>query len=102
MAIHTINRPLTASISTVKQVAATETGIVRGSVQADKAQHTDKLQLSPESLRLQEMEASVSTELPVDMERVKALRASIANGEYQVDATKVAKKMLDLEGELFK
>ena len=63
---------------------------------------SDALRLTPESLYLQKLEASLSSEPAVDKERVEALRNAVESGEYQVNSARTAKKMLAFESKLLK
>lgn len=60
------------------------------------------IKLTKESLRLREIEAEIGKQPVVDKERVKALRETILSGEYKIDSTKIAEKLIALEDELFK
>jgi negative regulator of flagellin synthesis FlgM len=62
----------------------------------------EELRLTPESLQLRKMEAALGNESAFDQKRVEALRKAIASGEYRVDSTRVAGKLLELERQLFK
>jgi negative regulator of flagellin synthesis FlgM len=66
-----------------------------------KVKQSDQVQLSAESLHLQDLQNSLTGTPKVDTKRVEALREAIATGAYQVDTHKVAERLLDLEGELF-
>jgi negative regulator of flagellin synthesis FlgM len=60
----------------------------------------DQVQLTPGSLSLRQLETA-RQEPPVDQAKVAALREAIANGEYQVDSGRIARKMSVLEKALF-
>lgn len=58
---------------------------------------TDSVSLTDTSARLRKLEASL-TDLPeVDNERVATIQRAIADGSYQVDANKIADKLLNFE-----
>lgn len=61
----------------------------------------DTLQLSPEAQALQKLEEQVSTLPDVNNERVAQLREAIDQGGYQVNAERIADRMLSLEEDLF-
>ncbi|MCC5797098.1 MAG: flagellar biosynthesis anti-sigma factor FlgM [Methylophaga sp.] len=62
--------------------------------------NADKVSLTDMASQLQSLQKSVADLPDVDMQRVEALRAAIADGSYQVDSEKLARNMIDLEGQL--
>ncbi len=50
------------------------------------------------SERLQAVSAAIEQAPDVDMERVEAIRQSIAEGNYPIDADRIASKFIELEG----
>lgn len=71
-------------------------------LRSSETQQTDGVQLTAYSTRLREVEASLAEETGVDEKRVEALRKAVASGEYHIDATRTANKLLGFENELFK
>ena len=62
---------------------------------------TDSVRLTGEAANLQALERQLGTQPPdIDMARVEAARAAIANGSYRIDAQQIASKMLALENQL--
>ena len=60
----------------------------------------DTVSFSNEGATLAEAEQAVA-ELPVvDNQRVEDIRQAIANGSFEIDAERIAQRMLDLEGDL--
>ncbi len=57
----------------------------------------DQVQLTPEALRLRQQLESSGKKPPMNEEKIKALRAAIADGSYQADSQRIAGKMLDFE-----
>lgn len=53
---------------------------------------------SSTSERLQAVSAAIEQAPDVDMERVEAIRQSIAEGNYPIDADRIASKFIELEG----
>ncbi|EMR13743.1 anti-sigma-28 factor FlgM [Methylophaga lonarensis MPL] len=62
--------------------------------------NADKVSLTDTASQLQSLQRSVADLPQVDVQRVEALRAAIADGSYQVDSEKLARNMIDLEGQL--
>ena len=60
----------------------------------------DKVQLTPGSMSLRQLETG-RQEPPVDDAKVAALRKAVAEGSYQVDSSRLARKMSDFEETLF-
>lgn len=54
------------------------------------------------SARLKELESRLTDKLPIDPQRINEMKNAIANGEYQVDAERIANKMIDFESSLKK
>ena len=104
MAINPINGASTPPVRGVSRSerTASPTAERANSLQSSSVASADELRLTPESLRLQKLATSLSAEPTFNKERVEALRKAIDSGEYQADATRVAKRLLGLEGELFK
>ena len=52
--------------------------------------------------RLKDLESRLTDKLPIDTLRINEMKNAIANGEYQVDAERIANKMIDFESSLKK
>lgn len=57
----------------------------------------DRVSLTSTASRLKNLEQQLNNTSPVDSERVAAMQAAISNGDYKVDADKIADKMLAFE-----
>ena len=57
----------------------------------------DRVSLTSTAARLKDIEQQLSTTSAVDRDRVEAVQSAISNGEYTVDADRVADKMLAFE-----
>jgi negative regulator of flagellin synthesis FlgM len=103
MAINLVNGvyapPLRSSGGQVDRVAPARPDQV-GALPDQPVAEVDKVNLTPNSLNLRQMEIQ-NPEPPVDRERVAALREAIASGQYPMDSTRIASKMLDFETTLF-
>lgn len=60
----------------------------------------DQLTLTGTSRQLQQLAAAVAAAPEVDSRRVEALRALIEKGHYELDAQRIADRILDFEREL--
>ncbi len=63
---------------------------------------SDKVSLTHTAAKLKDIEKRLAGESPVDSDRVNAMKSAIANGDYRVNAERVADKMIDFESELDK
>ncbi len=61
----------------------------------------DTVQITGDAMQLQSLDRSIGGEPSFDSARVEALRAAIAEGRYQVDADRVADKMMGSTPSLF-
>lgn len=69
-----------------------------GATGADAARAgADSVQLTDSARALQRSEQAGANGAPVDAARVERLRQAVADGSYQVDATRIAGKLLALE-----
>ncbi len=57
----------------------------------------DKVSLTSTAARLKDIEQRLANQTPVDNNRINQVKSAINNGEYNVDADRVASKMIDLE-----
>lgn len=60
----------------------------------------DSLRLTGEAAGLQALQRELGGPAEIDLARVNAVRAALADGSYQIDAQQVAERLLALEGEL--
>ena len=60
----------------------------------------DQLSLTSSAQLLKELSEAVAASPDVDPSRVEAIRQAIADGTYQVDAQRIADKLLNLEDQL--
>ncbi|MDX1655069.1 MAG: flagellar biosynthesis anti-sigma factor FlgM [Candidatus Competibacteraceae bacterium] len=73
-----------------------------GTPPASTGASQDPVKFTEQSQKLRDLEQSLGQEPSFDAGRVEALRKVIDSGDYRVNAQRVAEKLLDLEGELFK
>ena len=62
----------------------------------------DKVSLTNTASKLKDIERNLAGNSPVNAQRVKDVQTALANGEYKVDSTRVADKMIDFETSLHK
>jgi len=60
----------------------------------------DKVSLTSTAARLKDIEQRLASQTSVDNNRVNQVKSAINNGEYNVDADRVANKMIDFENSL--
>lgn len=105
MAINNINGspvPNGHDITSRERVKATTPDTSRSDPHSARAQGTDEVLITGDSLRLREIETTLTGESSIDQTRVETLRKAIDSGQYQVDAARLATKMLDFENKLFR
>ena len=61
---------------------------------------SDKISLTTTATQLQSLQQEIAALPVVDEQKVAALRAAIEDGSYQVDSQKLARNMIDFEGNL--
>ena len=100
MSIPTIGNPTTAADnrSSVRQ-SGEQTGNQAADNQPSHNNHArqDEVSISSRAADLQSLERSIHQLPDVDQARVEQLREKISNGEYQIDARRVADRIVDFE-----
>lgn len=71
-----------------------------GDASRESASAEDRVTLTESARLLQRLQEAVAAAPDTDAARVAALRDAVARGEYQVDAQRVADRMIALEREL--
>ena len=64
------------------------------------AQTSDQLSLTSSAQLLKELNEAIAAAPEVDQSRVDAIKQAIADGSYQVDAGRIADKLLQLDDQL--
>lgn len=88
----------------VEQKQKQQEAVAKGAEQAPAKAATakDSVSLTPQAQALKGMQKQVSAEGTFNKERVETLKKAILNGEYAIDADKLAQKMSAFEGEFGK
>ena len=60
----------------------------------------DSVRLTGEATSLQAMQRELSAAPAIDTARVQAVREALENGSYRINPDAIAKRMLDLDGQL--
>ncbi len=71
-----------------------------GQVKSGSDSALDKISLTATATQLQSLQQEIAALPVVDEQKVAALRAAIEDGSYQVDSQKLARNMIDFEGNL--
>lgn len=87
---------------TIKNIASlsvgtTTTNSTKGSEQVTSAPTGNtgaKVTLSPLSSQLQALQAQISTTGAFDAKKVEAIKLAIADGQFQVDSSKIANELI--------
>lgn len=58
---------------------------------------SDKVSLTGDASRLQELERQLESQPVVDSQRVDAVRSAVENGTFEVNPERIAEKMMSLE-----
>ncbi len=61
----------------------------------------DTVTVTVQAERLQQLEQTLADTPAINEQRVADIRQALANGQYQVDAERIAEKLIDLEQNLF-
>lgn len=97
-----VNSALPVKTGEENQVQRSQEGAEEstGSRGDEKAAASDRVSLTSTANQLRSIESDLSTQPAVDTQRVEAIRQTIADGNFQVDATRTAEKLLGLESAL--
>jgi negative regulator of flagellin synthesis FlgM len=63
--------------------------------QTNAASNGDKVALSPQAQQIQEARVIIESLPDVRQDKIDELKSRIASNTYEIDATKIAKKMID-------
>lgn len=70
------------------------------SEQGPGAVHTDSVDLTASAQKLQEIEQGLGAQPDVDAAKVAEIKQALAEGRYEIDAERIAAKLLDIEKSL--
>jgi negative regulator of flagellin synthesis FlgM len=82
------------------RVAAQRTEKPKSDVETRRSAAGETVSLTDTASRLQRLSSEIESQPVVDSERVEGIRQAIENGSYEIDAERIARKMVDLEREL--
>lgn len=68
--------------------------------QGNPASSRDTVSLTPQAQQLRDLESRIADLPEVDSNRVNAIKDAIANGSYEIDANRIAEKMMQFEAAL--
>ena len=69
----------------------------KNSPESATASGSDKVSLTGDASRLQELERQLQSKPVVDSQRVDAVRSAVENGTFEVNPERIAEKMMSLE-----
>ena len=89
----------------IHRLAERRTGTTSGEARprqasAEGAQSEDRVQLTDKASELRALSESLAASEEFDSSRVEALKQAIADGSYQVDAGRIAEKLLAIDKQL--
>ncbi len=98
-----INNLNSSVINTTKQASGKAKNSAPSGVAADStpSASADKISISNAS-DLKKMEKNMASATEIDMDKVNQIKQAISNGEYQIDAEKIAKNFFAIEQNLGK
>ena len=83
-----------------RRTAGTANDVPGKASAAESEQTTDSLDLTGRAKELQSLQQDLAKSAEFDAARVSELKDSIANGQYQVNAERIAEKLLAVESQL--
>lgn len=100
--INNIKPPFQGGVSATRNVSIEEkrSDATASQVKSGGDAATDKISLTATATQLQSLQQEIAALPVVDEQKVAALRAAIEDGSYQVDSQKLARNMIDFEGNL--
>ncbi|MDH5358222.1 MAG: flagellar biosynthesis anti-sigma factor FlgM [Gammaproteobacteria bacterium] len=88
------------TLNTTRNVNANNSGFENSQgVQANETR-PDKVSLTDTATQIQSLQKTISGASEVNKERVEELRAAVEDGSYKVDASELAKNMINFEQQL--
>lgn len=100
--INNIKPPVQGGINTTRNVSGEDkrSDASASLIKSGGEAGTDKISLTTTATQLQSLQQEIAALPVVDEQKVAALRAAIEDGSYQVDSQKLARNMIDFEGNL--
>jgi len=96
----TTNQLPSAKEDTKLQVVQDNTIPAPSQQETGKSSTLDTVSLTDTAAMLQKMEAAMAETPVVDTQRVEDIQNALENGTYEIDATRVAEKLLSFEARL--
>lgn len=100
--LNNANTPATAGRASSAQASSaqsTPSPVNKGQTEPANAKSGEPVQLSREAQQLQNISEKLRDQPISNKERVAQLKQAIADGSYQVDSQRVAKKLFDFESQ---
>lgn len=89
-----------AAATQLRSVAPNAKPVTGDEKQARPVEAIDSLRLTGEATGLQALQRELSAAPAIDLAKVAAVRESLQNGSYRIDADAIAGRMLDLDQQL--
>jgi len=91
------NRSEILSDQSNKTVKSEKANTSTDNSQSTSASTADTVSITGEANRIRELQNSLAEVPDIDMEKVEAIKQEIANGNYPIDAERIASNLIDLE-----
>lgn len=89
-----------AASAQLRSVALNTKPVASGEQQARPVEAADSLRLTGEATGLQALQRELSAAPAIDTAKVEAVRQSLQDGSYRINADAIASRMLDLDQQL--
>jgi negative regulator of flagellin synthesis FlgM len=92
-----VNNPVSVLNTTQRGLNQPAHGADRGSAAATAPQSADRVSMTSEATRLQEIEEQLLNVPEVNSAKVAEIKAAIANGTFEINPLRIAEKLIAFE-----
>lgn len=95
MIIDNNGKNIFASAQSAKSREEQTPSVAKGTAEAKTAGARPEVSLSSQAQRLNQLESKIQSAPEVDSQRVAEIKLALANGTYQINAERIASRMLE-------